>query len=265
MYCQSGIQNVEASFPGNSKLQMNIIQETCRAVQDISMDSAGPLFSSTIQSIVEEELGTKDPYRKVKHDSIRKIHRFIPYLEIILKSANDKLDIAANPGFSIKQEVNRITANKKDGNALQSLREDLNRSVTVLYIGDDYEGVLFDKILLGQLKSKRLVFGVRSYPILNEVTLQDAQNLGIDKVCEVMESGSRIARTDLTQRIKEFLYMFHDADVVIAKGQGNFETLMDVDRPIYLLFKVKCESIARRCGHPTGTSILYLNEKCEKN
>jgi uncharacterized protein with ATP-grasp and redox domains len=258
---------------GNTQLQVEIVKQVCRAVDSLDVSSAAPMFSSTMQSIVEKALGMKNPYGKVKEASLKKTRRFIPYLETMVKSANDKLevalrvaiagntlDIAANPGFSIEHEVNKITANKVDGDVVRTLHEDLKRAETVLYIGDNYEEALFDKILLEQLNPKRLVFAVRSYPILNDVTLEDARNLEIDKVCEVIESGSKIAGTDLSQCTNEFLELFENANVVMAKGQGNYETLMDVDRPIYFLFKVKCEAIARRCGLPVGTSAPHLNK-----
>jgi len=260
--------------PTNAELQMSVVKEVCKAVENIDLNSAAPMFSSTMQSIVEKALGTRNPYKKVKEENLRRARRFIKYLETMVNSSNDRLeialrvaimgntiDLAANPNFSIEQEVNRITVNKIDSETVRLLREDLKGASIVLYIGDNYEEALFDKILLEQIDTKKLVFAVRSYPILNDVTLEDAKNLGIDKVCEVIESGSKIAGTDLKQCTPEFLDLFDKADVVIAKGQGNYETLMDVERPIYFLFKVKCEAIARRSGLPVGSSALYLNKK----
>ncbi len=260
--------------PTDAQLQLSVVKEVCKAVENIDLNSAAPMFSSTMQSIVEKALGTRNPYKKVKEENLRRARRFIKYLETMVNSSNDRLeialrvaimgntiDLAANPNFSIEQEVNRITVNKIDSETVRLLREDLKGASIVLYIGDNYEEALFDKILLEQIDTKKLVFAVRSYPILNDVTLEDAKNLGIDKVCEVIESGSKIAGTDLKQCTPEFLDLFDKADVVIAKGQGNYETLMDVERPIYFLFKVKCEAIARRSGLPVGSSALYLNKK----
>ena len=260
--------------PGNTRVQLKILKQVCKAVEELDMKSAAPAFSSRMQTIVENELGVKNPYGEFKEVSLKKAGRFIPYLETMIRSSSDRLemalrvaivgntiDIAANPSFSIEEEVNKISASKVNEESLRRLKEDLKNASTVLYIGDNYEEALFDRILLQQLDPKRLVFAVRSRPILNDVTLEDARKIGIDKICEVIESGSKIAGTDLTQCTKEFLGLFHGADVVIAKGQGNFETLMDVDRPIYFLFKVKCESIARRCGLTVGSNALYLNKK----
>ncbi len=259
--------------PEDTAIQMGIVKDVCKAVDNLDMSSAAPMFSSTMQSIVEKALSTHNPYRTIKEKNLRKALRFVRYLDTLVKNASDPLetavrvaimgntiDLAANPDFSIEHEVNRITANKIDGESLRSLREDLMRASTVLYIGDNYEEALFDKILLAQLHPKKLVFAVRSYPILNDITFVDALNLEIDKVCEVIESGSRIAGTDLSQCTPEFLDLFQKADVVVAKGQGNFETLMEVRRKIYFLFKVKCDAISRRSGLPVGASALYVHD-----
>jgi hypothetical protein len=109
-----------------------------------------------------------------------------------------------------------------------------------------------------------VVYAVRSNEILNDITLQDAKILGIDKLCKVIESGSRISGTDLNEGTGEFIDLYKNADMIIAKGQGNFETLLNSERSIYFLFKVKCEVISELCGHPVGTGLLHLSNLNEK-
>ena len=82
----------------------------------------------------------------------------------------------------------------------------------------------------------------------------------MNKICKVIESGSKIGGTDLNQCNVEFINLFDNADVVIAKGQGNFETLLHETRPIYFLFRVKCEPIAIKSGINIGSgALLYRN------
>ena len=118
---------------------------------------------------------------------------------------------------------------------------------------------MFDKILIEQLLPKEVVFAVRSKEILNDITLEDAKSLEIDRLCKVIESGSEISGTALEQVSEEFFELFNNSDLVIAKGQGNFETLMNTKRKIYFLFKIKCEPISELCGYPIGTGILHSN------
>jgi len=270
--------NAAKHFTNDDKeLQLKIVKEACNAVLSVNGDFTAPQFSSVIQSLIENNLGIKNPYQKLKEVNLKKVKRFIPYLETMVANSDDKLEMAiraaiagntidygANPKFDIEDEVNRITANHIDLSVLKYFNEDLQKSSLILYIGDNFEEALFDKILLKQLLPKRIVFAVRSKPVLNDITLDDAKNLEIDKICEVIESGSKITGTDLSQCTPEFLNLFEKADLVIAKGQGNFETLMNAERLVYFLFKVKCEAIANRCGLTVGTSALFLNKNLKR-
>lgn len=256
----------------DTELQLKIVKEACAVILTLDGEFSAPQFSSYIQSLIIKSSGIDNPYQKLKEENLIKVRRYIPYLETMVENSADKLEMAiraaiagntidygANPKFDIEGEVNRITANNIDLKLLKQFKNDLSKSSLILYIGDNFEEALFDKILLKQLLPNRIVFAVRSKPILNDITLQDAKQLEIDKICKVIESGSEITGTDLSQCSSEFQDLFERADMVIAKGQGNFETLMNSKRQIYFLFKVKCEAIERRCGLPVGTSALYIN------
>ena len=258
---------------GNKEIQFDILKQACSSVLSIDEDYTAPRFSSIIQNLIEKDLGNDNLYQKLKEDNLKKVKRFIPYLEALADNSDDRLETAiriaiagntidygVNPNFDIEKEVNKITANKIRIDSLNKFKSDLHFASSILYIGDNFEEALFDKILLKQLLPRKITFAVRSKAILNDITHSDAKQLGIDKLSEVIESGSEITGTDLKQCTPEFLASFEKSDMVISKGQGNFETLMNEERPIYFLFKVKCEAIARRCGLPVGTSALYLNK-----
>ncbi len=259
---------------GNTEQQFKIVKEACSAVLSVNDNYTAPEFSANIQNIIEENLGIINPYQKVKEKNLKNAQRFIPYLETMVENSDDKLqtairaaiignviDLGANPIFDIEYEVNRITGNNINFDELNNFAGELKRSNLILYIGDNFEEALFDKILLKQLLPKKIIYAVRSKAILNDITLEDAKALGINNICEVMESGSEIAGTDLSKCSPEFLSLFEKADLVIAKGQGNFETLLNAQRPVYFLFKVKCEVISKRSRLPVGTSAIYLNHK----
>jgi uncharacterized protein with ATP-grasp and redox domains len=262
----------------NKKIQLKIVKEACSAALQADENFTAPMFSSIIQSIVENNLGIKNPYQKLKEKNLEKAKPFIKYLETMVENSDDKLemavrtailgntiDLGANPNFNIEYEVNRITANNINQENLKNFSGNLKSSALILYIGDNFEEALFDKILIKQLLPRRIVFAVRSKPILNDITLSDAKILEIDKMCELIESGSTIAGTNLNECTPEFLDLFYKADMVISKGQGNFETLLNEERPIYFLFKVKCDAIAKRCGLSLGTNAIYVkkNQKVE--
>ena len=258
---------------GNKDLQLKIIKEACEEVKKVNSDFTAPLFAKSLQEIVEKNLRIKNPYKKIKEKNLDEAEKFIPYLSALLENSEDRIewavriaaagniiDIGANPNFNILDEINKISSDNIDLSELPNFKNGLENSNFILYIGDNYEEALFDKFLLDELKDKRVVFAVRSQPILNDITLIDARNLGIDKICEVIESGSKIAGTNIKECTNEFMELYRNADMIIAKGQGNYETLLNEERPIYFLFKVKCEVISQRCGKPVGRGVLLFNQ-----
>jgi damage-control phosphatase, subfamily I len=258
---------------GNKELQLKIIKEVCAETINIDEQSSAPLFSKKMQLIIEKYYSAENPYKKIKEENIKKAQTYYSYLKIMVENSNDKLemalriaitgntiDFASNPDFDLDYDINRITSNNIDLSFLPKFKENLKNTKLILYIGDNYEEALFDKFLLNELLPRKVVFAVRSKSILNDITLEDAKKLEIDKLCEVIESGSTIAGTDLNECTPEFLELYHKADIVISKGQGNYETLIDESRAIYFLFKVKCAAIASRSSYKKGQGVLLYNQ-----
>ncbi|MCX6144845.1 MAG: ARMT1-like domain-containing protein [Ignavibacteriales bacterium] len=252
-------------------VQRNILEDVCRLVLTMDGKYPSPYYSTSIQSTLEKHIGRTNLYGEIKEHNRKRVEGYLQRLETMLDAALDRLgmairiaimgntiDLAANPNFDLDDEMNALNSSNIVLDFLPEFKEDVKRAETILYIADNYEEALFDKFLLRELSSKKLLFAVRSAPIYNDITYEDAINLGIDDICPVIESGSTIAGTDLGRSTPVFKQAFHNADLVIAKGQGNFETLMSVERSIYFFFKVKCEVISRRCGFAIGTGVLYL-------
>ncbi len=260
----------------DKNVQSQIIYDTINSLSENKDIQSAPHFSIKLQSILAYHLNGNSSFKKIKEKNRLNAEKYIKYLETMIENANDKLemairisitgntiDLGANPNYNLEKEINIITSDLINLAAIDNFKEDFKKANRVLLIADNYEEALFDKFLINQLQPKEVNFAVRSNEILNDITLQDAKNLGIDKLCKVIESGSRISGTDLNEGTAEFLELYKNADMIIAKGQGNFETLLNSERPIYFLFKVKCEVISELCGFPVGTGLLYLNKKNE--
>ena len=251
--------------------QKKIIYDTIALLLDNKDMLSAPHFSIMLQSILNKNLNGKSSFKNIKAKNRLKVEKYLKYLRTLIESSDDKLDTAirisitgnavdlgANPNFDLEKEINIITSKQINLDALSKFKEDFNNARRILFIADNYEEALFDKFLIEQLKPKEIVFAVRSNEILNDITFEDAKNLGIDRLCKIIESGSRIAGTNLDECNGEFLDLYNNAGMIIAKGQGNFETLLNAGRSIYFLFKVKCEVISEICGYPVGTGLLYL-------
>ncbi len=109
--------------------------------------------------------------------------------------------------------------------------------------------------------AKKVYFGVRGTPVINDVIEKDAKRAGIDKVAEIVSSGSAVPGTIVSKCSDEFKELFRNADIVLSKGQGNYEGLSDEKREIFFLLRVKCEVIAGHIGVPVGSLVLMRSGK----
>jgi hypothetical protein len=253
----------------DEKIQMKIMKQVIKELDNIDIYDTAPEFSGKIQNIVKTFSGTEDPYEEIKEENIRRALKFIPYLKTYINNSDDKLvqavraailgniiDLGANPDFNLEYEINRISSDNIILDDYPSFKEEVKKAEYILYIGDNAEEALFDKLLIGQLFPKKIIYAVRDNPILNDITIDFAKKIRLDKISDVISSGSKIAGTNLKETNKYFNEIFFNAPLVIAKGQGNFETLESCGRKIFYMFKVKCDTIAKRTGYSVGTSVL---------
>ena len=111
---------------------------------------------------------------------------------------------------------------------------------------------------------KKIVYAVKEKPVINDAVTADAVRAGIDSCAEIMSSGSYAPGTLLSVCSPAFLEIFEKADMVISKGQGNFEVLSDVNRPVFFMFRVKCVIVARDIGCSIGDAVLFHKKQGEK-
>jgi damage-control phosphatase, subfamily I len=244
----------------------NIYEETLRFSEEMS----APRFAATIKQIVYSYSGIEDPFKEIKEENLKKALNFISYLKTYINSSSDPLeeavriailgniiDLGANPEFNLADEISKISSNNIRLDDYSSFKKKIKNAPYILYIGDNAEEAVFDKLLIEQLLPKNIIFAVREVPILNDITMDFAEKIGLDKAANIISSGSTIPGTDMNDVNENFKNIFYKAPMVIAKGQGNFETLMNEKREIYFMFKIKCEVVSKICGNPIGTSMLY--------
>jgi uncharacterized protein with ATP-grasp and redox domains len=135
----------------------------------------------------------------------------------------------------------------------------LARSKLLLYLGDNAGEIVWDKILIEELLdnfSIEVTYGVRGFPILNDVTMQDAHFVGLDKMVKVVSNGFDAPGTLLDRCSGEFLKHYKTSDLILSKGQGNYESLSEEHRPIFFLLNVKCSVIAEDIDCRIGDIVL---------
>ena len=144
---------------------------------------------------------------------------------------------------------------------------DLASAKKMVFIPDNCGEIVFDKILMRVIRelypSLKLVVLVRGRPVLNDVTADDARDVGVDLICPVVPSGSGIAGCYFPDISDEARRLVDSADLILAKGQGNFETMFGCDRNVYYAFLCKCEWFEIRFGmkHLEGVFVNELDRK----
>jgi uncharacterized protein with ATP-grasp and redox domains len=134
--------------------------------------------------------------------------------------------------------------------------QSVSQAQNILYLADNAGEIVFDRLLIEQLSPKQITLVVRGEPIINDATLTDAQAAGLDEIVNIIDNGSDAPGTILKDCSQNLKRHFAAADLILAKGQGNFETLSDEPKNIFFLFKVKCSVVGKYTGIPVGTHVL---------
>jgi uncharacterized protein with ATP-grasp and redox domains len=158
--------------------------------------------------------------------------------------------------FFLEDIQNTIKGEIKGDVAL--LRKRVAKAEKILWLGDNTGEIVLDRLLLEQMDTNRVTFVVRGGSILNDATMEDAIDAGITEIVKVIDNGADIPGTVLSYCSEQFRDEFARADLIISKGQGNFETLDHDDKRIAFLFKVKCQVVADNSGFQKGDSIAVM-------
>ena len=136
------------------------------------------------------------------------------------------------------------------------LRKELRDASTVLYVGDNCGEIVLDKLFIETIDHPNIYFAVRGKPVINDITVEDAEKVGMDRVAKIVTTGDDAPGAVWETASEDFKELFLSSDVVISKGQGNLEGLIDVRHNIYFLLVTKCDLIANRVGAKTGDFIV---------
>ena len=260
-------------------IQRDVLDRVAKLLPTVPLDATPIDMGQIVHRLVREVTGTTDPYKSVKKESNDLGLKLYPTLKSqVLESADPLLTaikiagagniidfgpkLAMDANGSIEQVLNDSFSQALQGNLDQdqynAFKEKLAAVNELLYLGDNTGEIVCDKILIEELirRGKSVTFVTRGAPTINDVTLADARYVELDRVATVVTNGSDAPGTRLSDCSPQFIEAFESAQLIISKGQGNFEGLSDIPRPIFFLFKVKCPVIARETEAEIGTVVL---------
>ncbi|MDP8234447.1 MAG: ARMT1-like domain-containing protein [Candidatus Saelkia tenebricola] len=232
-----------------------------------------PVIAKGIYEFIYQLSGVKDVFRQEKKDSTQEALSFYYHLRRRVNESTDPLleairisilgniiDFGALCNFNLENEIKIIDQKHFAVFDYQNFKDVLDKADSILYIADNAGECVFDKVLIETL-GKKIFYAVRSKPIINDATFEDAKCAGIDEVAEIVDSGSELPGILLDNVNPKFLSLFRSVPLIISKGQGNFETLSDVEAPLFFLLQAKCSLVSRMFSCEIGDFILSCSAK----
>jgi len=261
---------------GDEQIHEKVVREVLSLAADLDMNQSPPVIGQRIHRLIRELIGNSDPYRELKQRFNRLALRLCAELEERLRTSEDPLETAVRLAIAgniidlgvktsiaesdIEKIIRDCLTADFDGQQVEGFRNSVSRAGEIMYLADNAGEIVFDRLLIEQLPCEKVTVVVKGRPVINDATMEDAEFAGLTKIVEVIDNGSDAPGTILKSCSQAFRNRFEDADLIIAKGQGNYETLSDVDKNIFFILKAKCPVIARDLGCEVGEMILRENK-----
>ncbi len=256
-------------------LQARVMRRVLAQCAEFSFELPPPVMGSQIHGIVREETGEPDPYLERKQAANQLGLEILAALRDRVDRADDPfgaavrlaiaanvIDLGAKSGEELSEAVVRAELagaldKELPGGAVDVLRGSTARAHSILYLADNAGEIAFDRLLIEHLPAGTVTVAVRGAPVINDATLEDADAVGLPDVARVITNGGAVPGTLLDECGELLRRCFAEADVVISKGQGNYETLSDEKRPnLFFLLRVKCPVLARDLECSIGQLIV---------
>ncbi len=265
---QSCLRLLEQGFIEEDQRE-DLLRQTLGFLAEADWKQSPPALARELHAQLRKAAANADPYREIKHRSNQAMlalaHDFREKLAcasdpfdigLRLAVAGNVIDFGAQHLLDPAETIQRVLTADLAIDHSDQLREDLSSAQSVLYIGDNAGEIVLDTLFLETLAHPGVTFVVRGGPVINDVTMDDARLVGIADHARVITTGDDSPGVILPRVSPEFRTAFDQADVVIAKGQGNLEGLWDAPRKVHFLLTVKCERIGRLLGVPVGAFVV---------
>jgi uncharacterized protein with ATP-grasp and redox domains len=256
----------------DAKIHEKVLRKALRLASEMDLRQSPPAMAQIIHRFIRQITGVKDPYLEVKNRFNTLALKMYPELKQRIEASADPLETAVRLAiagniidFGVNSEVQENTVEKTisesladelDLDALQKFRDTTAVAKDILYLADNAGEIVFDRLLIEQLPYEKITFVVKGSPVLNDATIEDAQIAGLTDIVDVIDNGSDAPGIILEDCSENFRRRFDKADLLIAKGQGNFETLNNIRKNKFFLLRPKCSVLAEHLGCKIGSLIL---------
>lgn len=249
--------------------QEQAIRALLEYLSKIDYNQSPPKLGRDMHRMIRQVLNNPDPYYEIKRQFNRLMLDNYPELKKIVKKADDPfqmavrfaiagnvIDFGPNKPFDINQTLEQAKSIVLAIDDSEALQHAISQSKILLYLGDNAGEIVMDRIFLETIQHPNVYFAVRGAPIINDALMEDAKLVGIDKIAHLITNGDDAPGTILETTSAEFRDIFDRADLLISKGQGNYEGLNSVDRNIFFILMTKCDHVANHLGVKKGDFVV---------
>ncbi|WP_319521828.1 ARMT1-like domain-containing protein [uncultured Desulfosarcina sp.] len=263
-------QSIEAArHAGATDPQVKaVLQSVLQTIMGLNERATPPEIAGVIHRTVRETLKIEDPYEKEKEKSTQEALAIYPDLKKLAGDGSDmgtllRIAIAGNiidAGVGgrhgdLWDTVERVLAQPFAIDDSETLIREMGRYERILYLADNAGETVFDRVFIETIDNA-VTYVVKGHPVLNDATAKDALAAGLDRCAAIVDNGSDAPGTVLDSCSQEFKRIFESSDLILAKGQANYESLSQAGEKVFCLLQVKCPVIAKDIGAPVGSIVV---------
>jgi damage-control phosphatase, subfamily I len=260
---------------GNKKIHEEVLRQSLIVAYKFDPKDSGFVLYAEIKKVLEKLIPKVDPYSMVKDKYNKMVLGLEDKLKKIIENSNDRFEtslrisLAGNiidfgPGSPLNREIlmgaiKKSLSQKLDDKKVKLLKENINRAKKILFIGDNAGEIVLDKIFIQYLPAEKIKYAVRGGPAINDATMEDAEMVSMRDYVRVITTGLDMPAAILPFCSQAFREEYEKSDLIISKGQGNYEALCDEDKNIFFLLKIKCPVVAEtfREDYEVGDIVIY--------
>ena len=258
------------------EMHRQVVNAAVADIPAMDLNSSPAVISLNLYQYAQQISGVDDPYQTIKREQNRMVMELESELEALVAKSSQPLITAiklAAAGNIIDLgilQAHEINARDAIARAMETpmavdhtehFLESLQQCEDFLYLLDNAGEIVFDKVLIRQLQQHTNVTAVvKAGPIINDACMEDAEDVGLTAICDVIDNGGAFVGSPLALVPQTFLDRMSQADIILGKGQGNYETIDDFEGNVYLLLKAKCDIVAAHIGIALG-DLAFISTK----
>jgi uncharacterized protein with ATP-grasp and redox domains len=251
-------------------LAAKVLKQVMADMPEVDPERSPAEYSLEVLRNALKVAGCADPYKEERGRQNAAARELLPVAREAMEKSKDKLETAVRlalagncfdpllEDFDPAAYVESALETQPARFDYSEFRQAAKAAESVLYILDNCGEAVFDKLLVERLlgKNRKVLVAVRHSPVLNDVTRQEAEELSFSDVATIVDPGKDMLGVVQSFASAQFRETFKSADMVVAKGQANYETLAGAQRDIFFLLQIKCRVVAEHIGLKAGDACL---------